>query len=450
MLWIRRAARCAVVIVIALAALSILPASRAQESTETPTPAPYTYIVMGGDSLLQIAQRFGVTWQEMAAINQLADINTIRVGQRLIIPITATPGAGTATEVQPIVSITDTPPPSLTPSPTLTTTPTPTLSPTLPPPTSAASATPIMASGALETVPTSTPTQAVLVQPVSTIVLISPVPPTDTPTITPTATIAPPSTVNGVPIDQIIVINDSVRENIRAIFATGETLGRNPNAFSKVGDSTIENPFFLARFDDPAPNAYNLGDYAYLQRVIDTYRGSFGRDSIAVRVGLHTWSLLDPMWADPYNCNSGETLLACEIRHHNPSVMIIRLGSNDVGVPNLVDRDLRQIVDFCVLNGIVPILGTKADRFDGPNNTNNNLIRQIAQDYALPLWDFDLIAGTIPGRGLLPDAVHMTSFYPHDWTQPAAFQTGHGIHNLTALIALDAVRNVLGVEPAAS
>ena len=57
----------------------------------------------------------------------------------------------------------------------------------------------------------------------------------------------------------------------------------------------------------------------------------------------------------------------------------------------------------------------------------------------MPLWDFDLLAQTIPGRGLDADGVHLTTFYAHDYTSPVAFQRGHGVHNLTALIALDAV-----------
>jgi hypothetical protein len=118
-------------------------------------------------------------------------------------------------------------------------------------------------------------------------------------------------------------------------------------------------------------------------------------------------------------------------------VIFIRLGSNDVGVPGSTDYNLRKIVDYCIESGVIPIMGTKADRFDGPNNPNNTIIRAIADDYDLPLWDFDLLAATIPGRGLGPDGVHMTTFFAHDWRLPNAYTTGNGVHNLTALITLD-------------
>ena len=39
--------------------------------------------------------------------------------------------------------------------------------------------------------------------------------------------------------------------NARAIYAKGQELERNPHAFSKMGDSTVENDHFLSRFDRP-------------------------------------------------------------------------------------------------------------------------------------------------------------------------------------------------------
>ena len=86
----------------------------------------------------------------------------------------------------------------------------------------------------------------------------------------------------------------------------------------------------------------------------------------------------------------------------------------------------------------IPILGTKADRFEG-SNINNDIIRRLAAEFKAPLWDYDLVAATIPGRGLDVDQGHLTTFYAHDYTSPTAYQRGHGVHNLTALIALEQV-----------
>ena len=258
-----------------------------------------------------------------------------------------------------------------------------------------------------------------------------------------TATPSPrPETLNGIPMDDIIVLPPGVRANMRLVFSHGQSLGRNPSAFSKVGDSTVENLHFLSRFDE---GPYNLGAYAFLTPVIATFSGSFARDSIAVRLGFHSWSAFDPFWADADLCEPNEGPLPCELRLQNPSVVFIRLGVNDTSAPASFDSNMRDLVAYCLEQGVIPVLGTKADRLDGPGNTNNEILRAIAADYEIPLWDFDRVAGTLPDRGLGPDGVHMTSFYSHDYSDPAAFTTGHSVHNLTALLMLDALwREVMG------
>ena len=245
---------------------------------------------------------------------------------------------------------------------------------------------------------------------------------------------APPTTVNGLPVSSFFSLPPATLQNINQILANGLALGRNPRAFSKVGDSTIENPYFLTRFDQ---GPYNLGEYAYLQDVIDHFSGSYGRQGAAVRQGLHSWTVTDPTWADKTICLANESPFACEIRLHNPVIALIRLGSNDAGVPEGFNQNMRQIVEISISSGVIPILGTKADRHEGGNNINNGILRQIAADYNVPLWDFDLVAGTIPGRGLDIDYVHLTTFYAHDYSSPLAFQRGHSMHNLSALIVLD-------------
>ena len=252
-----------------------------------------------------------------------------------------------------------------------------------------------------------------------------------------TATPSPlPEMLNDVPLDAIIVIPANVRGHIREIYEQGQMLGRDPHAFSKIGDSTIENPHFLARFDN---GTYNLADYAYLQPVIDHYAESFIRQGMAVRLGLHSWSILDPFWADKNTCEPNETVIACEFRLHNPSVVLIRLGSNDIGEVAGFKKNLRQIVEYTLLSGVIPVLGTKADRSEGPGNGNNNAIREVAEDFEVPLWDFDRIAQTLPARGLSSDGIHLTTFFAHDYASPVAFQRGHAMHNLTALMMLDAI-----------
>jgi hypothetical protein len=130
----------------------------------------------------------------------------------------------------------------------------------------------------------------------------------------------PPDRVNDLPFDSFSALDRAVIDQMRAIFAKGRSLGRNPRAFSKAGDSTIEAPYFLGRFDD---GPYHLGDYKYLQAVIDHFMGSYGRKSLAVRIGQHSWTLLNPAWADKKQCHAERRYL--RVPPNNPSVVIFRL-----------------------------------------------------------------------------------------------------------------------------
>lgn len=252
-----------------------------------------------------------------------------------------------------------------------------------------------------------------------------------------------PDRVNELEYEAFINLSDDVIRTMREIYEQGQALGRNPQAFTRIGDSTIEPPHFFYRFDDA--DAYHLANYGYLQRTIDYYAGSFSHDSVAVIRGLHTWSVFDPMWS-PRACNVGEHLLDCEFRLHNPSIIIIRLGTNDNVQADLTRESYEQIVSYSIANGVIPILGTKADRFDGEDSPVNTIIREIASAYHVPLWDFDLVASTLPSNGLGRDNIHLSFFYEHDWRLDNAFETGHGLHNLTGLIVLDEILQALQDE----
>lgn len=249
------------------------------------------------------------------------------------------------------------------------------------------------------------------------------IPPSPTPAPTPTAPSPQPPpgapTVNGIARAWVAYMPEDVLGNSREIFARGQQLGRNPRAFSKVGDSVIAPPFF----EPYDVGNYDLGIFGDLEGVIQYFGGSFGRDSASQRIGLHSWTVFDPMWADKSRCEPNEGSLPCEIRLHNPSFLVIRLGSNDVGVGDLYAQEMRRIVEYSIENGIVPILGTKADRNEG-SNYNNQVVRTLAAEYQIPLWDFDRVAETIPGRGLDRDGVHLNG-------------DGHFMQNVSGLVMLD-------------
>lgn len=286
-----------------------------------------------------------------------------------------------------------------------------------------------------EILPTIPPTEAATEEPAPAVASPTAAPqPTDTALPTPTV---PPVSINGMPSDQFIVISDDTRNHVRQIFANGESLGRDPAVFSILGDSLIATPQSLAKWDG---EDFTLGEYGFLQATIDQYAGSFGRYGASVRVGLHSWSVFDPLWADKEVCLANEDVLACEIRLNNPSMMIIFLGSNDAGSPGGFNVNYRKLVQSLIDQGIVPILATKADRFEGGDNINNDIIRQAAADFQVPLLEFDILADTLPGRGLGPDNVHLTFLEPLDYSTPEIFTVGYPVHNLASLIILDEVR----------
>lgn len=255
------------------------------------------------------------------------------------------------------------------------------------------------------------------------------------PTVTPLPAGAQPRLLNGLPIDMIVVMPDEVRQNVRQIYTQGQVMGRNPRAFAKVGDSTMLWPPFLMNFDW---GHYQLGNFAALQRTITRFAGYFSRESLAVRKGMHSWDVLNPAQADPTLCAAGESLLTCELRVTGASFALIRLGANDSLTPEQFEPAMRRILQVCISSGVVPILGTKPDHYEGPQNSINQLIRRLAAEYRIPLWDLDLLAETVPGRGLQADGLHLVEGGVNDYSTAESIPYIGPLADLSALLILDA------------
>mgnify|MGYP001382760559 CR=1 FL=1 len=67
------------------------------EGAPTPTPEPYRYVVEEGDSLGTIAQQFGVSAVSIMENNNMQDPNNVFVGQVLLIPNYVPPATTTST-----------------------------------------------------------------------------------------------------------------------------------------------------------------------------------------------------------------------------------------------------------------------------------------------------------------------------------------------------------------
>jgi hypothetical protein len=256
--------------------------------------------------------------------------------------------------------------------------------------------------------------------------------PTETASATPTPSVTP-ILINRVDIAQVVSLTPETRDRVRQIFAAGQLLGRDPEAFSRLGASIVDTFHFLGRFD---AGPYDLGPYAYLEPAIEQYSGSFDHVGVAARRGLTAQASFNPTWAVDEACEANETIIDCEIRLHNPSVFLVVLGTNDIYAESEFAENYRSLVAYIINQGIIPVLATKADRFEGEDNRNNFIIRQVAEDFQVPLWDFDLLAETLPGRGMGGDNVHLTLFDYYDYKRDQAYETGYGLYNLTALMML--------------
>lgn len=278
------------------------------------------------------------------------------------------------------------------------------------------------------TVPTASPTTS----PVPTMTF-TPLP-TDTPEpVGPTPT---PILLNGISTEDFIILGDETVDHIREIYAVGQELGRDPNAFSRLGASIVATHHFLGRWDT---GPYDLGPYTHLQPIIDQYQGSYSRVGNAALQGLTALAVFNPTWSSEEDCLPNENVVDCEFRLHNPSILLIALGTNDKWDTIGFEKNMRRLVEHSIDQGVVPVLVTKADRFEGEDNRNNEIIRQIAADYQVPLLDFDLLAETLPGRGMGDDGVHLTIFDYYDYNMEIAYVSGYGLYNLTTLIMLDQI-----------
>lgn len=259
---------------------------------------------------------------------------------------------------------------------------------------------------------------------------------TEVSTSTPRPTLAPDEWKN-------LPIVPTVSDTARAIYQRGLELGNNSQAFSKVGDCQTSTDFFLVDFDHAGQ--YHLGEYSELQSTIDYYQGSFSRQSLAVKDGFNVAAVVSPLRADPKQCNAGETPLACEFRLNKPSVAMISMETNfKQRTAEEYGKYMRQIVEYTISQGIVPVLGTKADDIEG-NNAINTEIAIIANEYDIPMWNFWAAAHPLPNNGFdtgLNDGFHL-SFSRNFFDEPKNMLSAWPWRNLTALQVLDAMRSEL-------
>ncbi len=212
-----------------------------------------------------------------------------------------------------------------------------------------------------------------------------------------------------------------------AVYLRGQESGRDGRAFSVIGDCQSSPTYFLSLYDE---GRYALPEgESQLEETIAWYAGSFSHRSITVANGLTAPGALNPRWSDPTYCHKEESPIACEVRLHNPSLVLISLGTN--WHPSLSHADyleyLYQIIEMLLAEDIVPILSTKADNVEGDHG-RNLAMAQAAYEFHLPLWNFWATVQHLPNGGL-------------DKTRNNEYLTRKGwdVRNLSALMLLDQI-----------
>jgi hypothetical protein len=266
--------------------------------------------------------------------------------------------------------------------------------------------------------------------------------PSPSPTLSPTPSATPtlgPDDWQSMPVVPV------TGKNARRIYQDGQGFGNDPHAFSILGDCLSLPENFLGVFGRGL-GQYHLGEYYYLQPAIDWFRSSFSRQSISNGNGFNTAAVLSPLRANPRLCKSGENPMACEYRVHRPSIAIIALGTDDNTVPpEVYEQRMREIVEFTISSGIVPILATKADNREG-NDAFNKIIANLAFAYGIPMWNFWAAVQPLPLHGLSDDRGHLTGSNPGDFESPGSLNHGATVRSITALQSLNAVWHTVAGE----
>ncbi len=223
-------------------------------------------------------------------------------------------------------------------------------------------------------------------------------------TITPTASQRlPPEEWQNWPV--IPEVTDTARE----IYQRGIELGNNPHAFSKVGDCQNVSQAFLGFFDHPGQYEQMSG-MGELQDTLENFKGYFDRDGQATQYGFNAAAVLSPLWADPEVCLPDETPLECELRITKPTFVLISLEFWFEGrTSEIYERYLRQIIEYTMEKGAVPILATKADNIEKDHSLNLTTAK-LAYEYDLPLWNWWAAAQPLGDHGIdkYRDGFHIT------------------------------------------
>lgn len=237
-------------------------------------------------------------------------------------------------------------------------------------------------------------------------------------------------------------------ETVAEIFERGQARGYDPHTLTKVGDSVSADPSYLEIMGNPEPT---LGAYDHLLPTLDYFVDSATRPSVAAKIGLSSYVVFDPFWADKTMCEANESPLQCEYRLKQPSFAFIMFGANDVLSMTYEEygEQLEQIVQETLAHDIVPILSTFSTHPEHPAHEQalafNLKVLEVAHHHDLPLINLWSATRALPDYGLDHDHIHMKQSGFNYLKYDSGHETWYGtsLRNLLALTMLDQLRHQL-------
>ncbi len=233
---------------------------------------------------------------------------------------------------------------------------------------------------------------------------VNPITPTVTQVIVPTLTPGPsPTPENGLTSKgwgQASIIPE-VSTRAKNIYQRGLLMGNDSHHYSVAGDCQSVPEVFLGIFEG---DRYRLSEQDQpLAETIANFKGQFSRDGVAVKRGFGITSILDPTWSEPGICQPDEMPLECEFRVNKPSILFINMGTNwKNSTAEAYEKYLREVVDYSIEHGVLPILSSKLDNVEGDHSINV-VTASVAHDYDVPYWNLWLAADGLPNHGLDSD-----------------------------------------------
>lgn len=260
---------------------------------------------------------------------------------------------------------------------------------------------------------------------------------------------ADPSTVDSQSLQGLYAapVLPTISDAMHDVYARGQELGNDPRAITKLGDSLVANELYLLPMGQ---SDVDLGPYDYLADTVK-YFGPSARESMAARVGLTTYVIFDPQWANKDFCQPGESPLDCELRRQKPSVALIMFGPNDLKAMDTEQygKNVRQIVSTLIDKGVIPVLFMFSYDPSKPlwwqSVEFNQQLINIGAEYSVPVVNLWEAARVLPEYGLEVDHLHLKNagVLNLKFSKDKVGESGVMLYNLLSVCVLDDIRRTI-------